>query len=170
MRRIRRTLVSVVSGVAAAAWLAVGAPAVVHAADYDGPFECKAYTGDARENCLKAYIELQNEKMGKLEEELKAQKQDIKELDARIDRQQAADSAQAAPAPAPPVYGYAGGYPYPPGYGYGGYWGPGLGLYLGVPGYYGPRLFYGPRFYGPGYWGPRYYGGWHGGFRHGRRW
>jgi hypothetical protein len=123
------------------------------------PAECRAYSGAAHLNCLYAYIEIQHSKNGNVEEELKAQKQMLGQLRDQMDRQASAsqdlqrrlaerDSAlSSAPAYiAPPIYP---GFGYP-GYGYPGlgYTTPGLSLYLGVPGYYWGRPFYGPRYFG----------------------
>lgn len=133
------------------------------------PAECRAYSGAAHLNCLYAYIEIQNSKAGNLEEELKAQKHMMGQLRDQVDRQAASqdlqrrlaerDTLSSSPSPAyvaPPIFpGYAyPGYGYL-GYGYPGYAypAPGLSLYLGVPGYYWGRPFYGPRFFGPRFYG-----------------
>jgi len=125
------------------------------------PAECRAYSGAAHLNCLYAYIEIQRSKNGTVEEELKAQKQMLGQLRDQMDRQASAsrdlqrsladrDTAASSAYIAPPIYP---GFGYPGfGYGYGypryGYPGPGLSLYLGVPGYYWGGPFYGPRFFG----------------------
>lgn len=125
------------------------------------PTECRAYSGAAHLNCLYAYIEIQRSKSGNVEEELKAQKQMLGQLRDQMDRQASAsrdlqrslaerDTAASSTYIAPPIYP---GFGYPGfGYGYGypryGYPAPGLSLYLGVPGYYWGRPFYGPRFFG----------------------
>ncbi len=124
------------------------------------PAECRAYSGAAHLNCLYAYIEIQHSKNGNVEEELKAQKQMLGQLRDQMDRQASAsqdlqrrlaerESSLSSPAStyiAPPIYP---GFGYP-GYGYQGfgYTTPGLSLYLGVPGYYWGRPFYGPRYFG----------------------
>ena len=120
------------------------------------PMECGAYSGRAHLNCLYAYIEIQHSKRGKVEEELNAQKQALRQLRDQVDRQASAsqdlqrrlaerDSA-ASSYLAPPIYP---GFGYP-GFGYPryGYSAPGLSLYLGAPGYYWGGPFYGPRFFG----------------------
>jgi hypothetical protein len=128
------------------------------------PVECRAYSGAAHLNCLYAYIEIQNSKAGHVEEELKAQKHVLGQLRDQMDRQAAAnqdlqrrlterDSITSSPSPAyvtPPIFP---GYAYPYGYPWYGYPAPGLSLYLGVPGYYGGRPFYGPRLFGPRFYG-----------------
>ena len=132
------------------------------------PVECRAYAGAAHVNCLYAYIEIQNSKAGHVEEELKAQKHMLGQLRDQMDRQAAASqdlqrrlaerdaissSFSAYVAPMFPGYAYPGfGYL---GYGYPGYAypAPGISLYLGVPGYYWGRPFYGPRFFGPRFYG-----------------
>ncbi len=129
------------------------------------PVECRAYSGAAHLNCLYAYIEIQNSKAGNVEEELQAQKHMLGQLRDQMERQASAsqdlqrrlaerDTLSSSPSPAyvaPPIFP---GYAYP-GYGYPGYAypAPGLSLYLGVPGYYWGRPFYGPRFFGPRYYG-----------------
>ncbi len=145
--------------------LASSHPSVAASApSFRSPQECRAYTGDAHLNCLYAYIEMQQSKTGRIEEELKTQKGMLGQLREQIDRQAAAssdvqrrlDEGQATtPPPAvyvqPPVYpGYFPGYYYPS---------PGLSFFFGVPRYYYGYPFYGPRFYGPRFYGPRFYGG-----------
>lgn len=134
------------------------------------PVECRAYSGAAHLNCLYAYIEIQNSKAGHVEKELRAQKHMLGQLRDQVDRQAAASqdlqrrlaerdtisssSSSFSAYVAPPIFpGYAyPGYGYL-GYGYPGYAEPGLSLYLGVPGYYWGRPFYGPRFFGPRFYG-----------------
>ncbi|HJU06208.1 MAG TPA: hypothetical protein VJ692_13750 [Nitrospiraceae bacterium] len=139
------------------------------APSFHSPEECRAYTGPAHLNCLYAYIELQQGKTGKIEEELRAQTSMIGQLRDQVDRQAAArddlhrrlaerDSSASStvqtyiPAPLYPPYVYPGYY------GYLGYSLPGVSLYLGVPRFYYGRPFYGPRFFGPRFYGPRFYG------------
>lgn len=129
------------------------------------PVECRAYSGAAHLNCLYAYIEIQNSKAGHVEEELKEQKHMLGQLRDQMDRQAAAsqdlqrrlaEQASSAPSPAyvaPPIVS---GYAYPYGYPWYGYPAPGLSLYLGVPGYYWGRPFYGPRVFGPRFYGHRH--------------
>lgn len=128
------------------------------------PVECRAYSGTAHLNCLYAYIEIQTSKAGHVEEELNAQKHMLGQLRDQMDRQAASnqdlqrrlaerDSLSSSPSPAyvaPPIIP---GYAYPYGYPWYGYPAPGLSLYLGVPGYYWGRPFYGPRFFGPRFYG-----------------
>ena len=133
------------------------------ASRFRSPQECQAYTGDAHLNCLYAYIEMQQSKTGRIEEELKTQKGMLGQLREQIDRQAAAssdvqrrlDEGQTT-IPPPPVYvqppvypGYFPGYYYPS---------PGLSLFFGGPRYYYGYPFYGPRFYGPRFYGGRYFG------------
>lgn len=128
-----------------------------------GPWECSSYTGEAHERCVKAFIELQQEKISKLEAELRRQQSSVNELRDQVDRQRAttadlerqlSDRANADRFYAPPFtpfYSYS--YSYPP---------VGLGLYFGNPWYYGPPYLYrpfGPTFYfGPRRFGHRYFG------------
>ena len=136
---------------------------------FRGPDECRAYTGTAHLNCLYAYIELQRSRNGRTDEDLRAQKQMLSQLNDQVNRQAAAShdleqrlsERESSVALAPPVYAPPPVYPsygYP-GYGYPGYYypryyypTPGLSLYLGLPGFYYGRPFYGPRFFGhPGH-------------------
>lgn len=134
------------------------------------PYECLAYSGAAHLNCLYAYIEIQRGRNGNIEEELKAQNHMLGQLRNQMDRQASANqeiqrrlaerdvpsSSSASVYVAPPIYpgfGYP-GYGYL-GYGYG-YSAPGLSLYLGVPGYYWGRPFYGPRLFGHRFHGHRH--------------
>jgi hypothetical protein len=145
------------------------APGFAQAAGFKPPEECLAYTGDAHLNCLYAYIELQKNQLGRIEDELKAQRGKLGELSDKVESRASSSTIEkAAPVPADPIYvpvptPAPQAYYYPPYYAY-----PpvGFGLYLGAPfyGYYGPR-FYGPRYFGPRYFGgPRFYGP-RGGFR-----
>ncbi|MBI4001143.1 MAG: hypothetical protein HY348_05100 [Nitrospira defluvii] len=133
----------------------------VHAADSSGPWECSNYTGDAHTRCLQAFIEIQREKILKLEAEVHLQQGTVGQLKDQADRQSAmtADLQRQMSEQSSSVstYGYAA-----PGLLYG-YPSVGFGLYLGRP------WLYGSPFYGRPYaWGPRYYrpyfGRWH------RRW
>jgi hypothetical protein len=137
------------------------------------PRECLAYSGAAHLNCLYAYIDIQREKNGNVEEELRAQKQMLGQLREQMDRQasasqdlqrrlaerEAASSSAGSLYVAPPIYP---GYGYPgygyPGYGYPGfgYSTPGLSLYFGAPGYYWGGPLYGPRFFGHRFSGHRH--------------
>ena len=155
-------------------------PRAAVAAGFQSPDECKAYQGDAHLNCLYAYIELQKDRLQKIDQEQQTQRQRLDQLDNRITQQSAMQQSAinegavssapppVVPAPAYPAYGY-GGYG---GYGYGypfSYWypSPGLSIFLGPGRVWGRPYIYGPRFYGPRFYGPRFYGG--RGFGH-RRW
>lgn len=111
----------------------------------DVPWECSGYSPEAQARCMKTLLELQQEKIVKLEEQLKAQERAVNELQGKVNRQEAIVRRQVQasrqdsrypvpylPAYAPP-YGYV---PLPP-----------SGIYFQppwrVPRYYG---------YGPGYW------------------
>jgi hypothetical protein len=123
------------------------------------PWECSSYTDEAQTRCLNAFIERQQEQIGKLEDQLQSQQDMVGQLKEQVERQTAATAQlqqQLAQPPVttaivPPPYMYPYAFAYPP---------VGLGLYLGRPwigpGYYGYGRPWGPRFY--------YYG------RHGRRW
>jgi hypothetical protein len=141
-------------------------PGSLWANDQTGPWECSGYTGDAHQRCLNAFIEVQQEKISKLEGELRLQQSSVNELRDRVDRQRAAtadlerqlsDRSNAERFYAPPLapfYSYS--YTYPPA-GFGGF-----GLYFGSPWYYGspyPYRPFGPRFYfGPSRFGHRHFG------------
>ena len=124
------------------------------------PWECSNYAEEAQTRCLNAFIEHQQEQIGKLESQLQTQQNMVGQLKGQVERQAAATAQlqqQLAQAPVtppivPPPYVYPYAFAYPP---------PGIGLYLGRP-------WIGPGYYGyysrP--WGPRfhYYG------HYGRRW
>jgi hypothetical protein len=133
----------------------------VQAADTSGPWECSNYTGDAHTRCLQAFIEIQREKISKLEAEVHVQQGAVGQLKDQAERQSAATAdlqhQMSEQSSSVSSYGYVA-----PGLLYG-YPSVGFGLYLGRP------WLYGSPFYGRPYaWGPRYYrpyfGRWH------RRW
>jgi hypothetical protein len=133
-----------------------------------GPWECSGYSGDAHARCLHALIEVQQNKISKLEGELRSQQSSVNELRDRVERQRAAsadlerqlsDRSYASQSYTAPPAAYPYSYAYPP---------VGLGLYLGNPWYgygfgygssyfyrpyFGPRIFIGPRFFGPRHFG-----------------
>ena len=125
------------------------------------PWECSNYTDEAQTRCLNAFIERQQEQIGKLESQLQNQQDMVGQLKGQVERQTAATAQlqqQLAQPPVtttivPPPYMYPYTFAYPP---------VGIGLYLGRPwigpgyGYYG---YYGRP------WGPRFYYYGH----HGRR-
>jgi uncharacterized coiled-coil protein SlyX len=119
------------------------------AQDMNVPWECSGYTGDAQTRCVSTLMELQQEKITRLEEQLKKQEGTVNQLKEQLDRQASAlnkvqPSKQDSRYPAPYVPGYA--YPYGSSYGY--IQVPPNGIYLQPPWRY-------PRYYGfgPGYWG-----------------
>jgi hypothetical protein len=128
--------------------------------DKSGPWECSNYSGDAHTRCLQAFIEIQREKISKLEAEIQLQQGKMGQLKDQVDRQASATAdLQRQLSEQPPVnYSYvtpgAGLYLYPP---------VGLGLYFGRPWVYGPPYYSRPLFWGPRYYRP-YFGRWH------RRW
>ncbi len=136
------------------------------ATDAEVPWECSGYTGEAQARCVRTLIEIQREKIAKLEGQLKAQQDAVAKLKEQADRQAAAAAALQRQAAAPPVtvapvIPFA--YPYWYAYSYG-YSSVGFSLYFGRPWIYGPPYF-GPSF--NFYWGPRLFG--HRGYW-GRRW
>ncbi|MDX1411889.1 MAG: hypothetical protein R3351_07000 [Nitrospirales bacterium] len=56
-------------------------------AGFKSPEECLAYSGDAHLNCLYAYIEIQQNKISKLEEKLSDQQNTTQELQGRLKQQ-----------------------------------------------------------------------------------
>ena len=56
-------------------------------AGFKSPEECLAYSGDAHLNCLYAYIEIQRDKISKLEGNLRGQQQTTQELQNRLKQQ-----------------------------------------------------------------------------------
>ncbi len=124
-----------------------------HAEEPTVPWECSNYSPEAQVRCMQAMIELQREKIAKLEGGLRAQQNAVGQLRDQLDRQanttaelqrQLADRSAAVVAP--PLL-----YPYPSPYIYA--YSPviGFGLYFGRPGLYAP-----PYTYRPPYFGPRY--------------
>lgn len=144
--RATRGLVTLVAGF----WLLVF-PLPGGAQESAVPWECSEYSGEAQTRCMRTLLELQQEKIAKLEGQLKAQEGTVNELKAKMDRQEALARQEAKAykqdprwppppyvPPAPPIYAPTYGYaPVPP-----------IGIYVQPPWRY-PR-FYG---YGPGYWG-----------------
>lgn len=116
------------------------------------PWECSEYSNEAQARCMQTLLELQQEKIAKLEEQLKVQEGTVSELKEKMDRQEANARREAKraykgdPRWPPPPYVRAYEPSYAPAYGYAPV--PPIGIYLGSPWRY-PR-YYG---YGPGYWG-----------------
>lgn len=127
----------------------------VYAAEGTVAWECSNYSAEAQTRCMQSIIEMQRDRIGKLEGEIQAQQSTVGALQEQVDRQTRATTelqrqlterpSTVVPAPTPYPYPYA--YAYPPGIGF--------GLYFGRPGVYG-----GPHFYGRPYWGPRGYRHW----------
>jgi len=123
----------------------------VGAQESDVPWECSAYSGEAQTRCMRTLLELQQEKIAKLEEQLKAQEGTVNELKEKMDRQEALARREAKvykkdPRWPPPPYVAPAAPLYTPYYGYAAV--PPIGIYVQPPWRY-PR-YYG---YGPGYWG-----------------
>ena len=108
------------------------------------PWECSNYSEDAQTRCMKAYIERQQEQIGKLEAQLQAQQNTVGQLKGQLDQQSVAAAdlqRQLSHRPAitvipTPIYPSVG-----------------LGFYLGQPWVYGPPYYW----YGRPFWGPRFY-------------
>ncbi|WP_447979487.1 hypothetical protein [Candidatus Nitrospira bockiana] len=126
--------------------LAGGALSLADAGGFRSPEECLAYSGDAHLNCLYAYIEIQQGKLTKLQEELntvraaKAQLQDQVSRDAlqadALRRSLTERERRADRSPSLHMAPFLG------------YWSS-----FGPPGPYG--FHYGYRFFGPSY-GPAF--------------
>src|SRR5213594_59367 len=100
------------------------------ATDVQVPWECSRYSGEAQTRCVQTFIELQREKIAKLEGELQAQQATVNQLKEQADRQAAASADMQRQLAAPPVAVTPGPYAYPYPYAY---WYPpvGFSLYLG---------------------------------------
>ena len=62
-------------------------PIEVQAGGFKSPEECLAYTGEAHINCLYAYIEIQQGKISRLQEEVNAHKATAGRLQDRLEQQ-----------------------------------------------------------------------------------
>jgi len=120
------------------------------AQETDVPWECSEYSAEAQDRCMKTLLELQQEKIAKLEEQLKVQEGTVNELKEKMELQEAvarrdAQASKQDPRYPPPPYVPAYAPPYASPYGYAPL--PPIGIYLQpswrIPRYYG---------YGPGYW------------------
>ena len=124
----------------------------------NGPWECSTYTGEAHARCLQAMIEIQREKISKLEAEVQVQQSTASQLRDQADRQKAmaADLQRQMSEQSSSIrpYSYVA-----PGLLYG-YPSVGFGLYLGRPWLYGSPYYGRPYAWGPRYYRP-YFGPWH---------
>lgn len=122
-----------------------------HAETSSIPWECSTYKEDAQTRCLNTMIELQREKIGQLEGQLRAQEGTVSRLKDQVDRQSAvtqdlqrrlADqpSVNLAPIfyPPAPYLNF-----YPPGLGF--------GIHLGSAWTYGPLHLHSPLWHQPYY-------------------
>ena len=80
---------SVVSGTVMVVGLLAGMGLVSPSwsAGFKSPEECLAYSGDAHLNCLYAYIEIQQDKISKLQDKLSGQRNATQELQGRLKQQ-----------------------------------------------------------------------------------
>ena len=132
-----------------------------YAAESTSPWECSNYSGEAHTRCLQAFIEIQREKISKLEAEVQLHQGAVGQLKDQVDRQQAMSAdlqrqmneRPSYAAPLAPPYDYP-LYSYPS---------VGFGLYLGRPFLFGSPFYDRPYAWGARYYRP-YYGRWH------RRW
>jgi hypothetical protein len=110
---------------------------------FRSPEECLAYTGDAHLNCLYAYIEIQQGKITKLQEDMATLKANAAQLQDQANRQASMTEelrrglAEREKIRQPPLIQV---YPY---FGY--------GFSFGGPWAYGTPFHYGYRFFGPCY-------------------
>jgi hypothetical protein len=139
--------------------------------ELDVPWECSGYSGEAQRRCVRTLFELQQEKITRLEEQLKAQEGTVSELKEKLDRQESLARLEAQAyknSSRFPLLPYAYDYPFGLASPYGfGLYPPSMGLYLGAP-WRSPRYFG----YGPGYWrqpGLSFHFRSRGGYRH-RHW
>lgn len=118
------------------------------------PWECSTYNGDAQTRCLNTLVELQREKIGQLEGQLRAQEGTVSRLKDQVDQQtvltadlQRRLSDHQTVNVSPTFYPFA-PYPhfYPPGLGF--------GIHFGSPWGYGPLHLHGPH------WRQPYYRSW----------
>ena len=115
------------------------------------PWECSTYNGEAQTRCLNTLIELQREKIGQLEGQLRAQEGTVNRLKDQVDRQAAVThdlqqrlSDQPTVSLAPTFYPF----PFSPQL-----YSPGLGfgIHFGSPWGYGPLHLHGPLWRHPYY-------------------
>ena len=67
------------------------------------PWECSNYTNEAQTRCLNAFIERQQEQIGKLERQLQNQQNMVGQLNGQIERQSAATAQLQQQLAQPPV-------------------------------------------------------------------
>ena len=118
------------------------------------PWECSTYDGEAQTRCLNTLIELQREKIGQLEGQLRAQEGTVSRLKNQVDQQtvltadlQRRLSDRQTVHISPTFYPFAPYLDFYPA-------GLGFGIHFGSPWGYGPLHLYGPR------WRQPYFGSW----------
>lgn len=132
-------------------FLLLSGTSLSHAEAPSIPWECSTYKDDARTRCLNTLIELQREKIGQLEGQLRAQEGTVSRLKDQVDQQtilttdlQRRLSDQQTIHVSPSFYPFA---PflnfYPPGFG--------VGIHVGGPWGYGPLHLHGPLWHQPYY-------------------
>ena len=67
------------------------------------PWECSNYTDEAQTRCLSAFIERQQEQIGKLESQLQNQQDMVGQLKGQVERQSAATAQLQQQLAQPPV-------------------------------------------------------------------
>lgn len=117
------------------------------------PWECSAFDGDAQNRCIRTLVELQQEKIVKLEKDLEVQQQTVQQLQQQMTQQTSATVELERQLTGQRVrwYGSSSVRVYPP---------LGLSLRLRRDRFFGGTLWYGTS----RYFGPRWYGHGH------RRW
>jgi uncharacterized coiled-coil protein SlyX len=122
----------------------------VGAADQVVPWECTGFAGEAQDRCIRTFVELQQEKIAKLEKDLEIQEQTVQQLQQQVAQQASATAEleQKLTRKRSRWYNSPSVQIYPPF---------GLSLRFGRDRFFGGSLFYGnsryysPRFYGHGH-------------------
>ncbi len=125
------------------------------AADQAVPWECTGFAGEAQSRCTRTFTELRQEKIAKLEQELKFQEQKNQQIQQQLSQQAstAAKLERKLTRKRSRWYNSPSVQIYPP---------LGLGLRFGRGRFFGGSLFYGnPRYYGRSFYGRHGYRSWH---------
>jgi len=111
------------------------------------PWECTAFAGEAQARCIQTFVELQQEKIAKLEKDLQVQQQTVQQLEQHVAQQASAiaELERQLTQNRSGWYGSPSIHVYPPF---------GLRLRFGRDRFFGGSVFYG----NPQYFGPRFYG------------
>jgi len=125
----------------------------VGATEPAAPWECSTFVGEAQDRCIRTFVELQQEKIVKLEKDLEVQQQAVLQLQQQVSQPASATGDLERQLTHKPSlwYGPPSVHVYPP---------LGLSLRFGQNRFWGGSLFYGR----PPYFSPQWYGHGH------RRW